>query len=118
MVQCNGTNDYHQYNQFFASALITDGVKLVADEFGAYWMIDLILSYQTREFKKKNHDDGYFIQHWTLEVKDGIGLAYMNFNHGGTNVIEQKIPFTDFPMGKFLWTYNSYDSVICLPAED
>lgn len=118
MAHCNGTNEYHQYNQFYASALITDGVMLVCEEFEAFWMIDLILFYQTIKFKQKNLENGNSLQYWTLEVKDDVGLAYMEFAYGNKREIEQKIPFTDFPVNTFQWTYNAYDEVICLPCED
>lgn len=115
---CNGTNEYHQYNQLHASALLTDGAKLVAEEFGAFWMIDVILSYQTTENRKKWRKHGYFTQLWELKKnKDDSATVTMSFNDFETEM-KQEIPFTDFPMGKFLWKFNSYDLVICLPCED
>lgn len=115
---CNGTDRYHYYPSMFAVANMTDGVKLVADTAGAYWMVDLILSYQTPEFKKKNHEQGNFLQYWFLKVNDDqSAVAYMEF-HEGEKVIKQEIEYTDFPMKEFSWIYNSYDSVMALIAED
>ena len=46
LMQFSGTENYHKH---FLGLLMTDGVKYMADnggEFGAYWLIDAIGSYQ------------------------------------------------------------------------
>lgn len=114
---CNGTDQYHLYNTSMASANITDGVKLVCDLTGGYWIIDLILSYQTAEFKQKNHENYRYLQYWMIKVKNNnTAVVYMEFEEG-KRVIEQKIEYTDFPIKSFTWIYNTYDSVIALIAE-
>lgn len=115
--QCNGTDKYHLYNGLMASANLTDGVVLVCETAGAYWMIDLILSYQTTEFKQKNHEQYNYLQYWVLKVNhDNTAVAYMEFQEGKRE-IEQQLEYTDFPMKEFTWVYNTYDSVIALIAE-
>ena len=42
--QFTGTSQYYQY---MAGLKLTDGVKYIADEAGAYWLLDIIASYQT-----------------------------------------------------------------------
>jgi hypothetical protein len=116
-IGCNGTNEYHLYNTFLKSVYLTDGVKLVAENLEAYWMIDLILSYQTKNFREKNHEVGNFIQYWFIKVNnDDTADVWMEF-HKGEEIIEQKIPRTDFPVKEFNWVYNSYDNTIALIAE-
>ena len=42
--QFYGTENYYHY---LAGLKLTDGVKYLADEAGAYWLLDIIASYQT-----------------------------------------------------------------------
>ncbi|MCH7559291.1 MAG: hypothetical protein IIB56_17810 [Planctomycetes bacterium] len=42
--QFTGTSQYYTY---MAGLKLTDGVKYMADEAGAYWLLDIIASYQT-----------------------------------------------------------------------
>lgn len=123
MTGCNGTNEYHTYPTISGIGYLSDGVKLVAETFGAFWMIDIILSYQTRAFTLKNHENGDYTQYWSLDVNEKNGaVASMSFHEddegNAINVITQDIEFTDFPMKSFLWKFNSYDKVLCLLAED
>lgn len=43
-----GTEQYHKLS-LFGKFLCTDGVKFVADEGKAYWLIDAIASYMRKE---------------------------------------------------------------------
>lgn len=40
------TGTEHWYKHWLGGLLYTDGVKYVADQAGAYWLIDAIASYQ------------------------------------------------------------------------
>jgi len=44
--QSIGTAQYHKFSAFPTFPLITDGVKAVADAAGAYWLLDVVGSYQ------------------------------------------------------------------------
>ena len=116
---CNGTDNYYQFNTFTASALITDGVKLMAETYGAYWLLDLILSYQTKEWKKKHPPIEYPMQYWFLKKDEGkdsctVWMEYIE----GVPAITQKIECTDFPEQEFKLKFNAYDLVMCLYEED
>jgi hypothetical protein len=115
---CNGTNEFHQFKALNAAALLSDGVLLMIDTFESYWLIDLILSYQTKAFKKANPPIENPIQYWVIDVKeDNSCEVYMEY-HEGIKVISQKIEYTDFPVINKTIIYNAYDAVICLIAED
>lgn len=116
--QCNGTNEYHQYNQAWASALLTDGVLLIAETYGAFWLIDLILSYQTREFKKKYPIEEYPLQYWHLEKNATGGCKVWMDYIEDVPVITQEVEFTDFPEDKLSLKFNAHDRVLTTYQED
>lgn len=41
-----GTEQWHRFNSMMRDCLLTDGAKYVADEAGAYWLMDIIGSAQ------------------------------------------------------------------------
>ena len=88
----------------------TDGAKYVADQAGAYWLLDEIALAQ--QFEPRIRAEA--LQVWTLKV---IGTAgELTVEDGNGRVVRSKtIPFTDFPEpGITLWFT---DSVILLPSE-
>jgi len=116
---CNGTNEYHKFFNIQAGALLTDGIKLMCETFECYWLMDLILSYQTREFNRKNPPIEQPIQYWIIEVNksDDSCVVYMEYLEG-MRVIEQKIEYTDFPLKKKEIKFDAYNRIICLHKED
>src|ERR1700687_1067832 len=97
------TGSEHWYRHGLArDILFTDGAKYVADEGGAYWLIDEIAFAQ--RFQKKIAAEEF--QVWKLSVKpDGTGSP----------VFEKGIEYTDFPAEPVhLWFENN---TIYLPSE-
>jgi hypothetical protein len=100
-----GTDKYYKH---FLGILFTDGIKYVADEAGAYWLIDAIASYQPRlrqeEFQswtlKKNENDS-----WTLSATDG----------NDRELVRQEIEFSDFPRDKM--NFFLCNKTLMLPSE-
>lgn len=106
--QCNGTDNY--YRIAFCPFIYTDGVKLVADLCGAYWLIDGILSKQRlriimeQEFQVwKLADIGH--RRATLTCEDG----------NGNEVFREMIPFTDFPLDEIKFYVEN--GTLYLPCE-
>jgi hypothetical protein len=90
--------------------LITEGVKYLAEEGHAYWLLDLILSYQwTPKFFKEE------FQVWTLtKQRDESWLIECTDGNNGY-ITHQHIPFSDFPLETIrLWVVNQ---TIMLPSE-
>ena len=108
MHQCTGTTQYHKLT--WLPLLATDGVKMVTERAGAFWLIDVIASYQIRPKIKE-----LAIQFWTLEVKDNKAVLYCVEDHGKPRLIEQEIEYTDFPRGN--WNFYVQNGVIMLPQE-
>lgn len=92
--------------------VITDGVKFLADEAGAYWLIDLIASYQKRCRKDAMLRD---FQIWELK-KTGPKTARVScLRDTDRPVFAQDIPFTDFPLDDV--TVYVENETILLPSE-
>jgi hypothetical protein len=107
--QFTGTEEWyrHPLNQ---NVLFTEGAKYVADQAGAYWLLDEIALAQLAEASVKGEE----FQVWTLDVE--ANRATLSCGNGnGTQVYAKEIAFTDFPApGITLWCT---DKVILLPSE-
>lgn len=106
-----GTEEYHRIvypwlrNTDF---LLTDGVKHLADKAGvisgsAYWLIDLIASYQ----REKPVKDEPF-QVWKLTVKESVGKVTCDDGNGRI-LASQDIPYTDFALDEITLYVTSDD---------
>ena len=85
----------------------TDGVKYLAENGGAYWLLDAIASWQ----KELNSSQ---IQFWMLIV-NADNSAVLTCERDDEPVITQQIPFTDFPLSEVtLWLC---DGVLLLSSE-
>ena len=110
LAQFTGTEEYHKFS-ILSKLVITDGVKYLCDKAGAYWLMDIIASYQSR--CKKDPMLAEF-QLWTLKVKDNKGVVTCERDTNDI-AISQPIPFTDFPMDEIkLYCING---VILLTSE-
>jgi len=95
--------------------LMTDGAKFVADNCGAYWLMDAIASYQhSRSVSKEN------FQVWTLKKKED-GTWTLSMHDGNNNhIIKQKIPYSDFPLDEItIWAERNdlFGVTLLLPSE-
>ena len=91
--------------------LFTDGAKFVADEGGAYWLLDIIALAQ--RYEKRIAAERF--QVWKLIVQSDQ-TATLTCEDGNYNVVyTQQLEFTDFPADEItLWCSNS---TIYLPNE-
>jgi len=105
----NFTGTEKWYKTAFGGLLYTDGVKYLADQAGAYWLIDIIASAQSQM------GDIPF-QVWRLHVsKKKLGLVLATDGDDKLRIYAQKIPYTDFPLDEIeLYVENK---VICFPRE-
>lgn len=89
----------------------TDGVKYLADEAGAHWLIDAIASWQP-EAQKIDRE----FQVWELVVNpDQSAVLSFRTDAGQPVSIRQTIPYTDFPLESIeIWVE---DEVLLLPSE-
>ena len=111
--QFHGTAEY--YKHLFpgkSPLLITEGCKYVRDTCNAYWLFDVILSYQCERILK----DIKF-QIWELK-RLKVDLSWQLTCKEDTNtkpLIRQSIEFSDFPIDYIkIWVI---DGVALLPSE-
>ena len=107
----HGTEEYHRHvlpNGM--SLLLTDGLEFVRENSGegAYWLFDLILSWQLKLRKHR-------FQVWSLKRQDD-DTWYIECSDGNHNfIVGQEIKYCDFPLEKFeFWVI---DGVALLPSE-
>jgi hypothetical protein len=96
-----GTEEYHRH--WMRGITFTDGVKFLAEQAGAYWLIDLIASWQIKP-KVRNEE----FQVWVLTVDrnhfKSKPMAYARCYtdtpapNNANQVCVQGIPYTDFPL--------------------
>lgn len=99
----------------------TDGVKYVAENGQAYWLLDAIASWQLESKLRRDKSLGEY-QFWTLTVREDRSALLTCERDQDESVIEQEIHFTDFPLQKlrlYLVGMNWYrdGGVLMLPSE-
>jgi len=98
-----GTEHYYKH---WLGKVYTDGVKYMAEEGQAYWLLDAIFSYMRTES----------FQIWELK-KTGTTSAVLTMKEDTNEpiLVKQDIPLTDFPLDFIaLWLI---DGVLILPSE-
>lgn len=104
----------HFYAHLTKNVVFTDGVKAMADQYKAYWLIDVIVSYQTE--KRINLKP---FQIWTITSVQGKASIEMSLDSGQPVLVKQQIPFTDFPEGRLTLYFidDGTYQVLLLPSE-
>jgi len=104
-----GSEHWYQHG-LVRTITYTDGAKYVADEGGAYWLLDEIVLAQKFNARTKTEP----FQVWRLVVSDREGT--LTCDDGNGNIVYTKpIPFTDFPLPEIKLYFA--DNVILLPSE-
>jgi len=120
MAYATGTQGYTRFSPFAPDYVLTDGVKQLCDDADCFWLVDAIASYKE---KVMTDLDVASFQPWTLTVKDNKATLVCKKDNYETDsqdiFIEQKIPFTDFPLDKVdIWVERSDELfVLLLPSE-
>lgn len=92
LAQHIGTSTY--WKHFIPNVKYTDGARFVAQKCSAYWMLDLIASYQTTKFATQNE-----FQSWKF-TKNGDSGTMVCTDGNDTVLVTQKIKLTDFPLNE------------------
>jgi len=103
-----GTTKY--YRHFTNLLVFTDGVKAMADRYGAYWLIDVVASYQTRPAVREKP-----FQIWEISSGNRKAAVTMKEDDGEPAFVMQEIGFTDFPEGTLKMYFT--DGVLLLSSE-
>jgi hypothetical protein len=110
LAQFTGSESWYRHG-INRAVLFTDGAKYVADQAGAYWLLDEIAIIQPHDARLRAEE----FQVWKLAVNaDQTGV--LNCEDGNDNVVYTKqIEYTDFPReGITLYFTNN---TILLPSE-
>jgi hypothetical protein len=96
LAQFSGTENYYRSSAFTKDFVHTDGVHYLATTFGAFWLIDAIVSHQGKASLKR---EGF--QAWTLRTRtepEGQAAILICDDGNGNELARQNIPYTDFPL--------------------
>lgn len=96
--QFYGTEAYHNTNP---GLLVTDGVKFLADNAGAYWLLDMVWSYLPVLRKSR---DTFFV---VVLTKEGVRAPGAIFSiqddiPPDQTYAQQAIEYTDFPLDEIV----------------
>ncbi|MEI8011432.1 MAG: DUF6876 family protein [Candidatus Omnitrophota bacterium] len=106
LTQFTGTTQY--FKHWTRGIVYTDGVQFLAEHAGAYWLIDLVASYQPLNEGR---------QYWALKIEDGQYCAECR-DRDNKVLVRQVIEFSDFPENLLPFTCYLQDGVMFLPSED
>jgi hypothetical protein len=108
--QFTGSEHWYRHG-LVRDILFTDGAKYVADQGGAYWLLDEIAFAQ--RFQKEVAAEEF--QVWKLTVKPDRTATLACEDGNGTTAFRKAIEYTDFPTDSVeLWFENN---TIYLPSE-
>jgi len=108
--QFTGSENWYRHG-INRSVVFTDGAKYVADQGGAYWLLDAIAIAQHRERDVAFEE----FQVWRLKVSADRSASLTCDDGNGNIVFTQNIPFTDFPLDEIKLYFT--DHTILLPSE-
>ena len=112
--QFTGTTQWHKWSNL-THLVCTDGAKYLAEEAGAYWLLDAIASHQNAS-ALKDSSRLQELQIWMLTVNaDKSCRLTCAEDDGVAPAVVQDIEFTDFPLNEVkLYVCNN---VVLLPSE-
>lgn len=114
LVNYYGTERYYKGGALFPNMVYTDGVNAMAKRVGAYWLVDLVFSYQNNENPAVVEAP---FQIWTLKVNaDNTAVVTCKEDTNQPVLVEQEIEYTDFPVTDEFKLYF-IDGVCLLPSE-
>lgn len=108
--QFSGSENWYRHG-LVRRILFTDGVKYLADEAGAYWLLDEIALAQ--QFDKAVAAEEF--QLWKLNVKADHTAVLACEDGNGKTVLRKELEFTDFPLEEI--SFYCTNNTILLPSE-
>jgi hypothetical protein len=96
LFQFIGTTQYWKLNPL-NPFLCTDGVHFLAEQGGAFWLLDAIAAWKI-EPRVRDDQNLKDIQFWKLVVNDSQSAKLICERDKGDIVVTQKIGWTDFPL--------------------
>jgi hypothetical protein len=110
LAQFTGSENWYRHG-INRNVLFTDGAKYVADQAGAYWLLDEIAIIQPYDKRVAAEE----FQVWKLTVRPDRTATLTCDDGNGKIVFTKEIEFTDFPLD--VVTLYFANNVIHLPSE-
>ncbi len=107
--QFTGTETWY-YHPLFRKYHYTEGVQYVAENAGAYWLIEKIFALQ---HKAKVNKEPF--QVWQLHVKENATATLIGDDGNYNRIHHETLSFTDFPSQGIRFYFT--DNVLLLPSE-
>lgn len=95
----SGTEYWYKYP--LPGCTFTDGVQFIAREYGAYWLIDLVFSYQCKPALRKE-----FFQVWELTCISGDAFNVTCDDGDGMEIQRQYIRSVTFLSTRSSFTFH------------
>lgn len=83
----------------------TDGIQTLAEEAGAYWLIDVVASHQLKRNVRREPFQLWSIRKLPEDAKNAAVIECRS-DTGKPALCRQLIPFTDFPFGDLGETFE------------
>ena len=113
LTQFCGSSEFFQH--WSKRLVYTEGIQHMAEQGGAYWLIDAVASYQSDKRITSRPDLADF-QLWELAVaEDRTATLTIRGDSGQPAVITQEIPFSDFPLKQI--KFYVCNGTLMLPSE-
>jgi hypothetical protein len=108
LAQFNG--DLDRYRHWRRKLIFTPGIKHLADRAGAFWLVDLVASWQLNGKVAAEQ-----FQVWTLAVRSDQTATATATDGNRAEIARQEIPFTDFPLAEITVWFDG--GTLMLPSE-
>jgi hypothetical protein len=108
--QFTGSENWYRHG-INRNILFTDGANFLADQAGAYWLLDEIAIIQPHDARVAAEE----FQVWKLTVRSDRTATLACDDGNGKIVFSKEIEFTDFPLDEI--TLYFANNVIHLPSE-
>ena len=105
-----GTENWYRH-PLFGGFSYTDGIRYLAEQAGAYWLIDQIFGFQYDNKRVK----ALPFQVWDLIVNEDRSAWLICTDGNDGRILHEKISFTDFPLPEIRLFLT--DRVLLLPSE-
>ena len=101
-----------RYYRHWSGMLVSDGVKFLVDVMNAYWLLDVIASWQPKALQDESLRE---FQLWELVVRSDKTARVSCLRDMDDVAFRQEIPYTEFPF-EYLRVYVER-GVMLLPSE-
>lgn len=106
-----GFTGSEQFYRLYPNVIVTEGVKFLCDQAGAYWLIDCLFSFQTI---RRVAREPFQVLDLAVDLEKRTGLITLT-DGNDQELFCQVLGFTDFPMRAIKLYYT--DQTAMLPWE-